>query len=37
MAAQNEAHAAGNDQICPEHLLLGLLSEPDALAARGQQ
>lgn len=34
MAAQNEARAAGNDQIHPEHLVLGLLSEPDALAAR---
>src|SRR5947207_5179375 len=27
MAAQNEAHAAGNDQISPEHLVLGLLNE----------
>lgn len=34
MAAQNEAHAAGNDQIGPGHLALGLLSEPDALAAK---
>ncbi len=34
MAAQNEAHAAGNDQIGPAHLVLGLLSEPGALAAR---
>jgi len=34
MAAQNEARAAGNDQISPEHLVLGLLSQPDALAAR---
>jgi len=34
MAAQNEARAAGNDEIRPEHLALGLLSEPDALAAR---
>lgn len=33
MAAQNEARAADNDQIRPEHLVLGLLSEPDALAA----
>jgi hypothetical protein len=33
MAAQNEAHAAGNDEIRPEHLVLGLLSEPAALAA----
>jgi hypothetical protein len=34
MTAQNEARAAGNAEICPEHLVLGLLSEPDALAAR---
>jgi len=34
MVAQNEARAAGNDKICPEHLVLGLLSEPDALGAR---
>ncbi len=34
MAAQNEARAAGNDEIGPAHLVLGLLGEPDALAAR---
>lgn len=34
MAAQDEARAAGNDHISPAHLLLGLLSEPDALAAK---
>ncbi|MGH3920337.1 MAG: Clp protease N-terminal domain-containing protein [Pseudonocardiaceae bacterium] len=34
MAAQNEARAAGNDEIRPEHLVLGLLTEPDALAAK---
>jgi ATP-dependent Clp protease ATP-binding subunit ClpA len=34
MAAQNEARTAGNAEIRPEHLVLGLLSEPDALAAR---
>lgn len=34
MAAQNEAHAAGNASITPEHLVLGLLSEPDAVAAK---
>ena len=33
MAAQNEARAAGNGEISPQHLVLGLLSEPDALAA----
>lgn len=34
MAAQNEARTAGNDETLPEHLVLGLLSEPDALAAK---
>lgn len=34
MAAHNEARSAGNDAIQPEHLILGLLSEPEALAAR---
>jgi hypothetical protein len=34
MAAQNEARAANNSEIAPEHLALGLLSEPDGLAAR---
>ena len=34
IASQNEARAAGNDGIRPEHLVLGLLSEPDAIAAR---
>src|SRR5215210_8795776 len=29
MAAQNAAHAAGNAEITPAHLVLGLLSEPD--------
>ncbi len=33
VATQNEARAAGHDQIRPEHLILGLLSEPDALGA----
>ncbi|MFC1433593.1 Clp protease N-terminal domain-containing protein [Streptacidiphilus sp. N1-3] len=33
MASQNEARAAGNNEIGPVHLLLGLLAEPDALAA----
>ncbi|MFE6680749.1 Clp protease N-terminal domain-containing protein [Streptomyces sp. NPDC057729] len=31
MAAQNEARAAGNDEVRTEHLVLGLLSEPEAL------
>ncbi|MFI9627807.1 Clp protease N-terminal domain-containing protein [Streptomyces sp. NPDC052042] len=31
MAAQNEARAAGNDQVRTEHLVLGLLSEPEGL------
>ncbi|MFE2121764.1 Clp protease N-terminal domain-containing protein [Rhodococcus aetherivorans] len=34
MASQNEARAAGNAEITCEHLVLGLLSEPDALAVR---
>ncbi|KXF87805.1 Clp protease [Rhodococcus ruber Chol-4] len=34
VAAQNEARAAGNAEIAPEHLVLGLLSEPEALAMR---
>ncbi|WP_405701890.1 ATP-dependent Clp protease ATP-binding subunit [Streptomyces sp. NBC_01383] len=33
MAAQNEACAAGNSEIGTEHLVLGLLSEPEGLAA----
>ncbi|MFC9233787.1 Clp protease N-terminal domain-containing protein [Streptomyces decoyicus] len=34
VSAQNEARAAGNDEIRPEHLVLGLLREPDGLAAQ---
>jgi hypothetical protein len=34
MAAQNEARSAGNDQIGPAHLVLGLLSEPNGLGAK---
>jgi len=34
MAAHGEAQLAGNDEIVPAHLVLGLLSEPDAIAAR---
>ncbi|WP_416904219.1 Clp protease N-terminal domain-containing protein [Micromonospora echinospora] len=34
MASQNEARAAGSPQIGPEHLVLGLLAEPEAVAAR---
>jgi hypothetical protein len=33
VASQNEARNAGNDHISPDHLILGLLSEPGALAA----
>ncbi|GGP85112.1 Clp protease N-terminal domain-containing protein [Streptosporangium pseudovulgare] len=33
-AARREAHAAGNDEVRPEHLTLGLLSEPEAIAAK---
>jgi ATP-dependent Clp protease ATP-binding subunit ClpA len=32
VSAQNEARAAGNAEIRPEHLVLGLLGEPDGLA-----
>lgn len=32
VAAQNAAHQAGNAEIGPNHLLLGLLSDPAALA-----
>jgi hypothetical protein len=34
VAAQNEARAAGNDEIGPAHLVLGLLAEPHGLGAR---
>jgi hypothetical protein len=34
VAAQNEARSAGNAEIRPEHLILGLLVEPEGLAAR---
>jgi hypothetical protein len=34
VSAQNEARAAGNPEIRPEHLVLGLLAEPEGLAAR---
>src|SRR5206468_5994009 len=32
--AEDEARALGHDQIVPEHLALGLLHEPEGLAAR---
>lgn len=34
VASQNEARDAGNDTIVPEHLILGLLSEPAGIAVR---
>src|SRR6478735_11301495 len=34
MAAHNEAVAAGNAEVRPEHLVLGLLAEPDGFALR---
>ncbi|MEU1328934.1 Clp protease N-terminal domain-containing protein [Streptomyces sp. NPDC005865] len=34
MAAHNEAKAAHHDEVSAGHLILGLLSEPDALAAQ---
>ncbi|WP_435277707.1 Clp protease N-terminal domain-containing protein [Rhodococcus yananensis] len=33
-ASMNEARATGNAEITPGHLVLGLLTEPEALAAR---
>ncbi len=33
-AAHNAAHEAGHDHVQPEHLVLGLLTEPDAIAAK---
>src|SRR5580658_4162109 len=37
VSAQNEARAAGNDEIGLPHLILGLLSEPDGLAVKAIQ
>ncbi|HEY0697750.1 MAG TPA: Clp protease N-terminal domain-containing protein [Micromonospora sp.] len=34
VTSQNEAQAAGNDQIRPEHLILGLLAVPESLGAQ---
>ena len=34
LASQSEAHAAGNDHITAEHLVLGLLSEPEGIGAK---
>src|SRR5215510_2201197 len=34
VVAQNEARAGGHDQIRPEHLVLGVLSDPESLAAK---
>ncbi|MFJ6164805.1 Clp protease N-terminal domain-containing protein [Micromonospora orduensis] len=34
VASQEEARASGHAEIGPEHLVLGLLAEPDGLAAR---
>jgi hypothetical protein len=34
VAAQNETRAAGNAEIRPEHLVLGLLAEPEGVAVR---
>ncbi|MGC4768671.1 Clp protease N-terminal domain-containing protein [Micromonospora sp. DT44] len=34
MASQEEARAAGNPEIGPAHLVLGLLAEPEGLAVR---
>jgi ClpA/ClpB-like protein len=34
VAAQNAAHKARNDEITPDHLVLGVLSDADALATK---
>jgi Clp amino terminal domain, pathogenicity island component len=34
VAAQNAAHEARNDEITPDHLVLGVLSDADALATK---
>ncbi|MFJ4658462.1 Clp protease N-terminal domain-containing protein [Nocardia sp. NPDC088792] len=34
VAAQEEARSVGNLEITPEHLILGLLAEPDSLAVK---
>ena len=34
LAAQNEARVAAQGQIFPEHMVLGLLTDPDAFAAK---
>ncbi|MBO0879559.1 MAG: ATP-dependent Clp protease ATP-binding subunit [Mycobacterium sp.] len=34
IAAQNAAHEARNDEITPDHLVLGVLSDADALATK---
>ena len=34
VAAQNAAHSAHNSEITPDHLLLGMLSDTDALASK---
>lgn len=34
VVSQNEAHAAGHQEIRPEHLTLGLLAEPEGLAVK---
>ncbi len=34
VAGMNEAHAAGNAEMTPVHLVLGLLHEPEAIAAQ---
>ena len=34
VAAQNAAHEAGNDEITPGHLILGVLSDPEALVTK---
>ncbi|GIG60081.1 hypothetical protein Lfu02_44530 [Longispora fulva] len=34
IGSQNEAHAAGNSEIGPGHLVLGILNDPESVASR---
>ena len=34
VAAQNAAHEAGNNEITPDHLMLGVLNDPEALVTK---
>ena len=34
VAAQNAAHEAGNNEVTPDHLILGVLNDPEALVTK---